>query len=109
MNKFNKSFQRIMASLMILMMIITLIPLNVLAEGEDKGVNVWIRIEGNDKSLVELRELNVEASDISYVEGLKDLEINKPLLIHAIVKALEDAGIDVKDPEVFFLLAGRLL
>lgn len=108
MNKFNKSFQRIMASLMILMMIITLIPLNVLAEGEDKGVNVWIRIEGNDKSLVELRELNVEASDISYVEGLKDLEINKPLLIHAIVKALEDAGIDVKDPEVFSVAGGYI-
>lgn len=103
MKKFNRNFKRTISSLMILMIILTLVPLNVLAEEKVEGFNVWIRIEGNDKSLVEYQKIHVEASDISYVDGLKDYKAEKPMAIHAIVKALEEAGIDVKDSEVFSL------
>ena len=106
MNKINRNFKRSLASLLILMMIFTLIPLNVLAEGSNKGIDVWIRIEGNDKSLVEYQKINVGASDISYVDGLKDFKATKPVVTHAIVKALEGANIDVKDPEVFSIAGG---
>lgn len=106
MKKFNRNFKRTISSLMILMIILTLVPLNVLAEEKVEGVNVWIRIEGNDKSLVEYQKIHVEASDISYVDGLKDYKAEKPMAIHAIVKALEKAEIDVKDPEVFSAAGG---
>lgn len=106
MKKFNSNFKRFISSLMILMMVLTLIPLNVFADEETKGIDVWIRIEGHDKSLVEFKKLNVEAYDISYVDGLENFKSEKPLLIHAIVKALEEANIDVKDPKVFSAAGG---
>ena len=88
------------------MMILTLIPYNALAKEETEGVNVWIRIEGDDKSLVEYQKLKVKPFDISYVDGAKELKTEKPLAIHAIVKALEEAGFDVKNPEVFSAAGG---
>lgn len=106
MKALRKDFKRFIASFMVLMMIISLVPLKPLADSGDKGVKIWLRIEGDDKTLVELAEFHVEAKDISYVDGLEDLDAEKPLLIHAIVMALENVGIDVKDPNVFSAQGG---
>lgn len=106
MEKFRNNIKKTTSLLLVFMLLLTLVPFGAMAE-KGNSVNVWIRIEGKDKPIVEYQSLEVEPYDISYINGIeKDSNIvksEKPLAIHAIVKALENANVDVKDEKTFKL------
>lgn len=106
MEKLSRNIKKTASLLLVFMLLLTLVPFGAIAEKEN-SVNVWIRIEGKDIPIVEYQSLDVKPYDISYINGIekdsKVLKSEKPLAIHAIVKALENAKLDVKDENVFKL------
>lgn len=88
MNRFNKKFKRTISSLMMLMMmIITLIPLNVLAEGKaelnvemaiDNAANWLIKNdEINEWSIMDLGRGNKEIPEVDLNQFRKEMQENK--------------------------------
>ncbi|WP_053955277.1 Ig-like domain-containing protein [Inediibacterium massiliense] len=61
------------------------------------NVNVYVRVEGNDRTIVPKTQVAVDKLDLSDYGITKKFE--NPRAIHAIIKALESKGIDCKDSE----------
>ena len=83
MNKFNKNFKRTISSLMILMMIITLIPLNVFAEDKlvksmDSGAKWLIENDEIDSwAIMDLARMDKEIPETSLIEFREEIKASK--------------------------------
>lgn len=58
-----------------------------------------VRIEGNDRTIVPLREVSVSIADLDLSEYGVETDFTEPKPLHVIIKALENEGIDCKDGE----------
>jgi len=81
---------------------------------ESNLIPVKVRIEGYDKTIVPLTEINIAPYDITHAVGDNGignwhLKNDAPLGIHAIVKALELKGFDVKEPSKFDFGKGNFI
>ncbi|WP_164931427.1 DUF4430 domain-containing protein [Longirhabdus pacifica] len=79
---------------------------NVLsANTSEQAIEVKVRVEGWESTIIPLTELEVEPYDITDVVGNNEVgnwykNNDTTLAIHAIIKALENEGMDVTDPYV---------
>lgn len=105
---FKRVRRQIVSLLLVFAIVLSIMPLNVLA-AKVEPTKVFIRVEGKDATIVHYQEMEVESFDISHINGIdknskaaKWHEKNKkPLVLHAIVKALEEAESSVIDPKQF--------
>ncbi|MBJ6361865.1 DUF4430 domain-containing protein [Paenibacillus sp. GCM10012307] len=90
----------------LLLLLSVLQPALAMAAGSSStGVPVQVRIEGWSQTIVPLKQFNIAAYDITDTVGNNSVgnwyqTSSTPLVIHAIIKALELDGFDVTDPDV---------
>ncbi|MEN2766877.1 DUF4430 domain-containing protein [Ornithinibacillus xuwenensis] len=101
-------FKRILSTLLIAVLIVFNIPpkesfINA-AEASSDTVSVNVRVEAYNRTIVEPTEVEVGSFDLQqYVGGTSPITTEDPRAIHAIIRALESAGINTLDKNEFDL------
>ncbi|MDR1781715.1 MAG: hypothetical protein LBR40_01805 [Bacilli bacterium] len=72
-----------------------------LTSNQLEAMNVSIRVESNEKTLIEKTKVDVSPIDISNIVGGNSSDYTKhPVVLHALVKVLQDKGYDLSDKNI---------